>query len=313
MLLFAKISIKTFISRLLFFKKHITLSDIVKMIADLLFNADRFFGREGFIDGNRFFGADGFFGTNQNHFNPSYFKNFHDLRPPVKRHLTKVYATLTCMLAATSVGVWLSISGRYDPGPNMSFLLTFGSICGLFFTYDYPDTSSLRQNLLLTFCVCQGLSLSPLIDYAIDTDPTIIFMAAISTFLVFASFTLCSLFSKRRSHLYLGSILGSATFILFGSSILNSYFYFRGFYMLQLYGGLIIFCLYVLYDTQKIIEEANRGNKKVINQALALFTDVIAIFVRIVHILINNKHESERKKSRRDRLERLKALDKLEK
>jgi FtsH-binding integral membrane protein len=265
------------------------------MFADILFNADRFFG------GNIYFTNNRFFRENQDYFNPVYFKNFHDLRPSVKDHLTKVYATLSCMLGATSIGIWLSITDEYYPGPFLSFFLTFGSICGLFFTYDYPDSSSLRQGLLLTFCLCQGFSLSPLIDHAVDVDPSIILMAAVSTFLVFASFTLCSLFSKRRSHLYLGSILSSATFILFGSSILNSYFYFRGLYMLQLYGGLIIFCLYVLYDTQKIIEQANRGNKKVINHALGLFIDVVAIFVRIVHILINNHYENQRKKARKER------------
>ncbi|KXN68269.1 hypothetical protein CONCODRAFT_72367 [Conidiobolus coronatus NRRL 28638] len=265
------------------------------MFADILFNAERFLG------GNRYFRGNRFFRENQNYFNSAYFKNFHDLRPSVKHHLSKVYATLTCMLAASSVGIWLSMTDQYYPGPFLSFVLTFGSICGLFFTYDYPDSSSLRQGLLLTFCLCQGFSLSPLIDHAVDVDPSIILMASVSTFLVFASFTLCSLFSKRRSHLYLGSILGSATFVLFGSSVLNSYFHFSGLYMLELYGGLIIFCLYVLYDTQKIIEEANRGNKKVINQALALFIDVVAIFVRIVRILINNHYENERKKARKER------------
>jgi FtsH-binding integral membrane protein len=260
------------------------------MFTVISFNAGRTF------DDNRYVKVNGFFSENHDYFNPAYFKNFHDLRPSVKQHLTKVYATLSCMLGATSLGVLLSMTDQYYPGPFLNLILALSSIYGLILTYNYPDSSPLRQALLLAFCLCQGISLSPLIYYS--GDPIIILMAPISTFLVFASFTLCSLFSKRRSHLYLGSILSSATFILIGSFILNTYFNFISIYMLQLYGGLIIFCLYVVYNTQKNIEEANRGNKKVINQALALFTDIVAILINIVYILINKLYENGRKKAR---------------
>lgn len=175
------------------------------------------------------------------------------------------------------------------------------SCLGLLFTSNHPDTSSLRQGLLLTFSVCEGFALSPLINLAINIDQKLLLIASTSTFIVFTSFTFSSMFTQRRSYLYLGGVLGSATFVLFWISLANSFLRYRGLFTLELYGGLVVFSLYVLYDTQKIIEQANQGYKGVINHALTLFSDFISIFVRILIILIKKNQENERKKDRRER------------
>lgn len=56
---------------------------------------------------------------------------------------------------------------------------------------------------------------------------------------------------------------------------------------LQVYFGLLIFLGYMVYDTQEIIERAHRGDMDYIKHALTLFTDFVAVLVRILVIMVS--------------------------
>lgn len=66
--------------------------------------------------------------------------------------------------------------------------------------------------------------------------------------------------------------------------------------------GLLTACLYVIYDTQIIIERAERGDKDEISHALTLFMDVFDLFIKILRILmeLQKKQEAENRRKKRN-------------
>lgn len=58
-------------------------------------------------------------------------------------------------------------------------------------------------------------------------------------------------------------------------------------YLLQLYFGLVVFLGYIVFDTQYIIERGHNGDLDYVQHALLLFTDFVAVFARIVEIMVS--------------------------
>ena len=50
--------------------------------------------------------------------------------------------------------------------------------------------------------------------------------------------------------------------------------------------GLFVACIYVIYDTQMIIERAEHGDKDVPSHTMILFMDLFDLFIKIVQLLI---------------------------
>jgi len=55
----------------------------------------------------------------------------------------------------------------------------------------------------------------------------------------------------------------------------------------QLYFGLLVFVGYIIVDTQEIVERAHMGDLDYVKHALTLFTDLVAVFVRILVIMVS--------------------------
>jgi Bax inhibitor 1 len=63
--------------------------------------------------------------------------------------------------------------------------------------------------------------------------------------------------------------------------------------------GLLTACLYVIYDTQLIIERAEGGDKDVIGHTLMLFLDLFQLFVKILQILLELQKNENKKKEKK--------------
>ncbi|KAG5395131.1 hypothetical protein IGI04_025094 [Brassica rapa subsp. trilocularis] len=67
----------------------------------------------------------------------------------------------------------------------------------------------------------------------------------------------------------------------------------------ELYFGLLIFVGYMVVDTQEIIEKAHLGDMDYEKHSLTLFTDFVAVFIRILIIMLKNAADKEEKKKKK--------------
>ncbi|XP_031484564.1 bax inhibitor 1-like [Nymphaea colorata] len=226
-------------------------------------------------------------------------KNLRQISPVVQNHLKQVYLSLCCALMASAVGVYLHL--LWNIGGILTFFGCTGSIIWLLSTPPYPSLERKRFGLLMVAAMCQGATLGPLIDVVIQIDPSILVSAFVGTSIAFACFSGAAIVARRREYLYLGGLLSSGVSILlwlqFASSIFGGS---TATFKFELYFGLLVFLGYMVVDTQKIIERAYRGDMDYMKHSLDLFTDFVAVFVRMVIIMTKNASErSEKEKKKR--------------
>lgn len=242
---------------------------------------------------------------NRSTFNVDSIFKFNDISSDVQSHLFRVYSSLmaTCMLCTLGTLAYLNNSFIVLNG-TLGSIISLGCIFYIVFTSSsannrysatYTGQQTKRFAALMLFGYTTGNSLGPLIDYVNYINSEILTSAVAMTAMIFLSFSLTALFAKRRSYLYLGGILGSTLNYLFWGSLLNRFFQFQLMYDIQTYLGLIVFSGYVIFDTQVIVEKAERGSGDFVGHALDLFLDFINILIRIIQILA--KKENEKKKN----------------
>ena len=191
------------------------------------------------------------------------------------------------MIGTAVIGSFLSVKFAFFIPPFVSMIAAVGLMFWLMAT---PQQEvSKRFGLLLGFGFLKGMSIGPLLSHSLRIDPTLISTAFFSTALIFACFSAAAMFSTRRSFIFLGGMLGSCLSMLFWISLLQLIWPSKFGFDILLYGGLVMFSGYVIFDTQIIIERASQGVSDPIGDALTLFIDLFAMFVRILIILSKNK------------------------
>eukprot|EP00058_Branchiostoma_floridae_P019764 XP_002605254.1 hypothetical protein BRAFLDRAFT_126592 [Branchiostoma floridae] len=211
--------------------------------------------------------------------------DFSQLEKPVKEHLKKVYSSLAIAMLAAAAGAYVHLMTGFIQGGFLSAIASIGLLIWLGVTENAPANQLKRLGIMGGFAFCVGLGLGPLMDQVIQIDPSIIPTAFIATTVVFVSFTLSALWAQNRYYLFLGGMLMSGLQMLMLGGLLNLFFRSYILFQAQLYVGLAIFCAFVLYDTQLIVEKRRRGDTDYIWHCVDLFLDFVNIFRRIMIIL----------------------------
>lgn len=221
--------------------------------------------------------------------------DFSKIDVATKKHLKNVYAALAISTLAAAAGASVHLFTSLMKGGFLASLGGIGFILALGMTANEPKNQIKRLSYLVGFAGCTGLSLGPLLDHVISVDPTIVSTAFFASTLIFVCFSLSALWAEERSYLYLGGSLMSALSVMLLMGLMNIFFRSSMIYQLQLYGGLVLFCGFILYDTQLIIEKKRNGDSDFLWHSVDLFLDFVNIFRRIL-IILSNKEEKKRNK-----------------
>jgi len=225
-----------------------------------------------------------------------------DFDMKVGKHLQNVYASLCLTILAAAAGAFAHMNYHFGGG---------GTCMGVFLIGLYLHSSrnpngnfdQTRFLALLALGFLKGASIGGLIQQALYIDTSIVVTALLATAAVFGCFSAAALLGQRRAYLYLGGTLSSVMFYLMVANLGNYMFGFNSqlIHGAQLYVGLGVFCGYVVFDTQMIIEKADRGDRDVVQHAMQLFLDLIAIFVRLLIILMKNAQQNGQQRRRDER------------
>ena len=227
------------------------------------------------------------------------FKNLLHFSAPIseaaRSHLLQVYSLLTAGVLAAVIGCYVDMNYFHFGGLATALIgaLAFGMARSRHVS-SYKD-NTVAVLLFLSACTVQGVSLSPLVHIAALYHPQALPTAFLTTLAVFASFSGAAVVARRREFFYLAGILGTVAGFLSIISLMNIFGRVSIYLDLQLYLGLAMFLGYVLLDTQVMIDrfESGQNRSNFVRPACDLFADLVAVFVRILIVLMR-KNEKRR-------------------
>merc|ERR1719333_1356095 len=113
---------------------------------------------------------------------------------------------------------------------------------------------------------------------AMMMNPSIVPTAFMVTATIFGCFTGASLMAPDGKYLYLGGTLMSGLSTLFFRSQLL--------FQAHIWIGLAVFCGFIMFDTQLIINKARNGDRDFIAHSLDLFIDFVQVFRKVLILLM---------------------------
>lgn len=233
--------------------------------------------------------------------------SFTPLTVSQQRYLTATYTVLAGGCFTTYLGYQFSDALAFG-GAVLPALGTIGLIMYIFGSSatgksacltDLQHGSGLKRlAAFLGLTALTGVSLAPLMDFAALVNPTIVSTALLAATSTFIAFSLAAMFNRNRKYLALGGLIGTAFSYLTLIRLAN--FYFRSPFTREflVWAGLAIHCLYLLYNTQAVIADFDRGRHDIVGHALVFYVDAVQVFIRLIHILLENERRKNRSKRR---------------
>jgi growth hormone-inducible transmembrane protein len=209
--------------------------------------------------------------------------------PIVQQRISKTLAYFGGGLLITGglVGALRNSSWAYM-NPWAFLFLSFGTMFGTIFT-SYEKTPVLKHAFWGAFMGTMALSMVPLINMA---SMPIIYDALFATGFTMGGLGLIAYNAPSEQFLNWGGMLGMACAGMIGVSIAQMFWPSQALFNIWLYGGLLLFSAFTLYDVQKIIKNAKtKPMWDPINESLGIYLDAIILFERFLIIFMQNKNK----------------------
>ena len=226
--------------------------------------------------------------------------DFSEITPRTQNYLTKVYFALGMGLLSSVLTFIIFQNMVYSTFFYYVFLvMSIASlIADIVIIFSNKNTSFYNKLNIFSF-FGYGISLGGLLATGIanfsKSDKLFInnvcFQALLLTALIFFVFSMFSILTSNRLAIYSGATILTLVLSIISFFIWN--------FMLEIIIGVIIGCLYIITDTQRIIykSENNRKNN-VFQDAKLLFVDFAEIFFKILTYLLKKNEEEEKKKKK---------------
>ncbi|AGF85557.1 inhibitor (BI)-1/YccA-like protein family [Moumouvirus goulette] len=169
-------------------------------------------------------------------------------------------------------------------------ILTLSVYCNIIFVFLIIIYKNVICLISLSFCL--GITISPIISVLTIINPNIIFLALVTTALIFTGLTIIGIyFNTTYDNIYLISgITYSCLSTIIWLSILNYFFRLPFIEIIILYSSLVIFSIYTIIDTHNLLKISN-GNPVI--HATNLFLNFANLFLDILTIIIKLKTKNK--------------------
>lgn len=154
---------------------------------------------------------------------------------------------------------------------------------------NYETQRPLKLMLWSGFMGITALSLVPLINMA---SMPIIYDAILATGVSMGALGLVAYNAPSEEFLKWGGMLAVGLGGMIGVSLVSMFYPSQALFNVWLYGGLVLFSAFTLYDIQHIIYKAKTlPHYDPINQSLRIYLDSILLFERFLIIFMGNKRK----------------------
>ncbi|CAI8014718.1 Growth hormone-inducible transmembrane protein [Geodia barretti] len=214
----------------------------------------------------------------------------------VRQRVSSTYTSFASGLGVTSVAAFAATRAtsvmRFMAGRPMASMLLFGvgSIGSALLCYSVPytpETLPAKIGAFTLFTSIMGLTMAPLVAFA----GPLVGRAALYTAGVVGGLSLTAACAPSDKYLKWGGPLALGLGVVFVSSIGGMFAapggaIFSALHTVYMYGGLVLFGGFLLYDTQKIVHHAEHDHHyDPVNMSMGIYLDTVNIFIRILSLM----------------------------